>query len=379
MKKKIMIIAAVIFMLTLALCSCNSANENTAYQSTKGEALKTAEDTNTDKSENTVYSTEIYTSTLDKLYKAISEQDYDMTSEDGTDVIASVAETVGDNPLEKIGYLVQDVSGDGIPELLIGCTVDGDNSIYLVYSGASGEANLSLEGFYRSNYGYLGEGKFSYSGSAGALYHIFGTYTISKDGSTFECNDYYFTYEKDETLTDIDFYHNTIGKMDVKNSEKLDITEEDFYKIEEEIGSKTIKLNFTPFSQYKKTQREAKPQVSAQWAEKIEYNYSQYKTYIDKDSENSSEIIFVASEDVTDFKLLKLSLTDVDESGNASFSSEELYSQETLTPKIPLNAVITFHGDSPEYGISYNDSKGVGHRFTLTVSGKDGSLVLEEY
>ena len=94
------------------------------------------------------------------------------------------------------------------------------------------------------------DGRFFNIGSAGAAYTIFGTYTLSPDGTALVCQDYYVTYEKDESFTEIGFYHNTDGVWDPALSEELELSDDAFWALETELESQVRPMTFTPFSAY---------------------------------------------------------------------------------------------------------------------------------
>ncbi|MGN0341848.1 MAG: hypothetical protein ACI4DO_03555 [Roseburia sp.] len=200
------------------------------------------------------HAAEVYGNILNRLYDFITngEEDYD-PAEGEIGVMEAIAGMESSEALSSVGYTIQDVSGDGIPELLIGEVENlygPGNSIYAGYTIVDGEPCLIFEGWARNSYQYMGDGEFYYYGSGGAMYSIFGTYTISPDGTSLICNDYYFTYEKDESFTEIGFYHNTSGDWDTSVSEELDVTDEEFWGIETELESQVEGIELTPFSQY---------------------------------------------------------------------------------------------------------------------------------
>ncbi|MBQ1545871.1 MAG: hypothetical protein IIZ60_08960 [Clostridia bacterium] len=49
-----------------------------------------------------------------------------------------------------------------------------------------------------------------------------------------------------------------------------------------------------------------------------------------------------------------------------------------MTKNRPLLVKLTFYGAIPHWGISYKDADGKRKTCLLTVSGKDGSLLLED-
>ncbi len=90
-------------------------------------------------------------------------------------------------------------------------------------------------------------------------------------------------------------------------------------------------------------------------------------------------IVFSASRTLRDFKVLSVSLEDVDEDGTPVFSVLELYTQDALTPERPLLVHTSFPGDMPTNGISYLDGDGTTRYFSVNESGFDGSLILSEF
>lgn len=217
------------------------------------DAVEKSEDTS---KEETDYS-KTYSKILEDYIKLIHSGE-----EEGVEGTAGVLEAVmglsAEEAVEYIGYTIQDVSGDGIPELLIGDYSETNGGfgtmIYALYNCVKGVPECTFEGWYRNSYHWMGEGSFIYSGSGGAIYSMFGTATLSKDGTALQWNDYYFTYEKDEKFEEIGCYHNTIGEADKGVSEELNITMDDFWDIESQILGKGQRIQLTPFSELAKVE-----------------------------------------------------------------------------------------------------------------------------
>ena len=57
----------------------------------------------------------------------------------------------------------------------------------------------------------------------------------------------------------------------------------------------------------------------------------------------------------------------------------DAYTLAKLTPEKPLVVTASFPGDLSTYGISYTDADGKRHSHMLSVSGRNGSLVMQEY
>ncbi len=241
---------------------------------------------------------------------------------------------------------------------------------------------FSFEGIARSGYRYLGEGKFFYQGSNGAMYTIFGIYTISSDGMSLSCNDFYFTYEKDDQFEEIGFYHNTSGEWDKSVSEKLLISADQFWQIESDLEKQIHNIALIPFSAYKLSSGEKDAvglQVHAQWAEDVLHGFSVYDGFVADTTEPQARVVFTTDRIVENFKVLALTLEDVDDNGKMIFSTKELYTLDTLVPDRPLVVSMTFYGTIPYYGVSYVDGKGKTRNFAVEVSGEDGSLSLTEF
>lgn len=200
---------------------------------------------------------QLYSATLDKYYDLIANCP-DGYSEDegmiGAWEIASYTES--GEALKSIGYAISDVSGDGIPELLI-CTVDsGDgvpvngSEVLAVYTYVDGAPRLTFEGWGRNCYYYMGGGRFYNSGSGGAAFYIFGAYTVSQDGTGLICDDLYYTYPHEDNYEDIGLYHNTSGDFEDPDTEELDMTDEEFYAIDDSLAAQKEPIALTPFSEY---------------------------------------------------------------------------------------------------------------------------------
>ena len=63
------------------------------------------------------------------------------------------------------------------------------------------------------------------------------------------CKDYYFTSPDVIDPSVIGIYHNETGIFYEDMSEKLDITLDDFWLLEEDAAEGTVKLSATPFSE----------------------------------------------------------------------------------------------------------------------------------
>ena len=94
-------------------------------------------------------------------------------------------------------------------------------------------------------------------------------------------------------------------------------------------------------------------------------------------SEQQTAMLFSAAERVTDLKFLGLTVKDFVD-GKMVFDAVEMYRLPVLEPESPLLVRMTFWGDLPSYGISFTDKEGRTKRYSLGLSGADGSVVLNE-
>ncbi len=271
MKNKVLIWGLILIAAMLVFSGCavkadnsvsTAAPQSTASASVPSPAAQSAsptpeagEGTNTPAPE--IDYMQVYASVLDDFYAVIvNGSDWDFDIEGATGVWEVTMGAGSDEALQNIGYTILDISGDDIPELVIGGIEESDGSdcygsiIYAVFSCANGTPTCTLEGWGRNSYSWMSEGRFLNRGSSGAMYSILATYTISPNGTSLICDDYYFTFEKDENFEQIGYYHNTTGEWDKSVSEEMDITGEEFWEMETELEDRITNVELTRFSEY---------------------------------------------------------------------------------------------------------------------------------
>ena len=248
--------------LTLKGCASVSAPDDNVDMTDTGEAVQTAELTAVTAP---VFDAEAcYRPILDELYSLVScayDDDYYADLYANDDLLAGTVALMEGNGwgssdvmLNYAGYTIRDMSGDGVPELLIG-SVDHDGSgngtaVYALYTAVNGQPQAVFDGSHRSMYYFLDDGVVFYQGSGGALYSIFALYDLTVDGGALVCQDYCFTHEKDGNFEDVHCWHNMVGKMDVAVSEELAMTLEEFWETEAEYGERIADLALIPFAEY---------------------------------------------------------------------------------------------------------------------------------
>ena len=295
-------------------------------------------------------------------------QDSDTPGEMG---VLEAARAVGDNAVYEMGYRIEDLSGDGIPELAIGGCNGMTNALYTLVDG---KPELVFEGWYRSSYIYMGSGYFYYYGSNSASESGQGVFHLTKNGTGLECESFLFTGLNSDG--DLEVYRNETGSWNPAESEKADMTAEDFWALDPPGDP----LPLTPFSG---TDGASGVPVSVRYlTEAGDVDCGWVTLY---DGPDSCYILFTTDSRVTDFTLLDLSVEDFTQTGAVIFSATPVELDEerdslpsVMTPDTPVAVQLIFPGDLPAYGISYVDAGGDLRRFAIEVSGDDGSVLLEE-
>lgn len=389
MKRKIIMLVLLLAMCSATIIGCGKKSsdkdkkgtttkevcteEKTTETTTDMVAVETTEAT-TEEAQEADYS-DVYSEVIEQFSNVIYSTDEDYITQEGEKGVAEYKINSGtESAARDIGYAIKDISGDGIPELVIGHINDVQTGegyeIFAVYTCIDGKPQYVFEGWARSAYYIMADNKLFYSGSGGAMYTIFGTFKLKEDGTKLECENYYFTSEKDESYEEIGCYVNTTGEMDKSVSEE--ISEDDFWNIYATFEDNISSLTFTSFS------GDISAAVDVVWADDVMDRYVEYTEYVADSSEYETKVAFVATSRVTDFKVLSLEFVDYTEDGKIKFDSKELYSQEELGKDTPLIVTMTFVSDIPNYGISYVDENGQTKKYSIALSGYDGSLFLSE-
>ena len=191
----------------------------------------------------------VFTEVLDIINNGYDyEKQYKYVS-DG--LIERVMYPSDDDLLNDTGYIMQDISGDGVPELLIGYndTRASDEPVEVsyilsVFSIKDNEPCTVFQGWARSSYVPLPDRHFFYSGSASAFSSAIGENHISKDGSTIEWDDFYFMEE--DASGEVEVFHNTTGIWDREKSEKLGISEYSYRDMMERYVRRCVLYSWTP-------------------------------------------------------------------------------------------------------------------------------------
>ena len=124
---------------------------------------------------------------------------------------------------------------------------------------------------------------------------------------------------------------------------------------------------------------DGEPVFRVEWAYDVISEIPKYSEYTAKDSVPEARIVFIPYKVIKDFKILNIEFVEASEDGKIVFATQEVYKEESLTPDKSLLANLSFFGTIPNNGISYVDDSETTHYFTVNISGKDGSLILDRF
>lgn len=330
---------------------------------------------------------EAYASVLDGYYDLIAGDPGDYEALDGQIGVHELCYAfTQEEILDMVGYHIEDLTGDGIPELMIGCMdneTDG-REIFAIYTYKDGAPVFVAEGWARNYMQWLGENRFYTYGSGGASYSMWGTYQLTADGTELACEDYYFTHEYNGDYEDIRVYHNTSGEWDVEKSKEEDYDVDEVWRKMEAINNTCVAMKFDSMASYGQQTGKELPVAEANvvegvyiaWAEDVKSDYSDYEMVSLDAGDQAVEVAISFVNIVQNFKVLNLDFKDVDEDGKLIFDTEEVYSNEELI--MPVVIKVNFIGDIPNWGISF-EQNGVTKNYAIGISGFDGSLELVEF
>lgn len=92
-----------------------------------------------------------------------------------------------------------------------------------------------------------------------------------------------------------------------------------------------------------------------------------------EDGEWVSWIAFRAHEPLADVQLVEYDMTEADYA-----SPRTLHTLPDLTADVPLLAGVAFYGDMTTYGLTFTDASGQQRYFAVSISGRNGMLILDE-
>ena len=186
--------------------------------------------------------------TLEKIYDRLESDDPVRYVPSG--IVEMIMYEPTESLLDEVCYVIEDVSGDGIPELLMGYDSESEEQetsyIMGVYTLKNDEPYCTIDGMARSSFRWMGNGYFYYIGSGGAAYTYIGKCRLSEDGAEIIWDDYYFTDPTEDGM-DVEYYHNTTGSDDTDESEVFD---GDFWSVTDKLMYRCKTIAWSPMRSY---------------------------------------------------------------------------------------------------------------------------------
>ena len=117
------------------------------------------------------------------------------------------------------------------------------------------------------------------------------------------------------------------------------------------------------------------PTLAPIYADYAAESFNAYHAYWSDETDYITAIGFTTAEKLTN---VRFGLLDWFETESWQMA-EELYTMDEIDPDHAFLAQVVFWGDMTTYGISFTDADGAERHFAVSISGKDGSLVCQEY
>lgn len=103
----------------------------------------------------------------------------------------------------------------------------------------------------------------------------------------------------------------------------------------------------------------------------------EYNTFMPEYSTGAeSKLLFYTTNKISNFSILDLGEPGFENNKLSYASIIEVYTLDVLSADKPLLVGLSIGESIPSYGISYTDEQGNIKQFTISISGKDGSLIL---
>ncbi len=327
-----------------------------------------------------------YAFIMDGIYDyAVKDLDDKLVNE-GTGGIREVVEVNKEKSGDIIGYTLQDLNGDDVPELVLGYAKDkhgagyyGSN-IYAVYTLVNNKPLRAFESSLKNRLTFLRDDRLFLQATSSAVNHMFGAYVLSPTGEP-ACIDYYFSSFDEQNPTQPGFYHNTDGRQDKQASEKLNVTTEEFFSRSEIYTHEAAQMEFIPLKNYKKQGAKglAYQYIKMEWLKTSDVDINKCEKVTLPNAVPEMKVVFKSDKALVNFKVLGLELQNITEQGQVHYKTKQVYSKDMLLAGEPLLLELGYTETAPVNGISFEDDLGRTRQFALGVSGVDGSLFLNEF
>ena len=322
-------------------------------------------------------------------YAPILESAYAFVVKNGEEKegFSSLAEVKQFNGAEKagdiIGYTMQDISGDGVPELILGYAEQKQgqgfysSDIYAIYTLVYGKPQLKFEAWFKDRLRLLKDNTLFMQGTSGAAESYTGRFAL--EGTKKKCLDFFFTKPDEHNPEQIIVYHNQTGTSDPKQSEKSPITLEELGDMGN--GFSMEPLEFLPIKNYPQQGLKglAKKHINIAWQKDSKLNLAQAERFNTPHADHAAKVVLLSDEPLPNFKVLGLEAANIDEGGQISYNVKDLYTKNSLAKNAPFMLTLTTFESIPYTGISFEDDLGRVRRFAIGQSGMDGSVSLSEF
>lgn len=338
---------------------------------------------------------EMYAGVLNETYEYI--RDFDFVEYDYNDDQYGIFENVNygardRNTLEAVGYTLMDITGDGQPELLIVAPDyeydpegTAGSEVLNIYGLNNSEPWLFKTGYGRDRLAILDDNTVLEIASMSSFSTGLGVYQYFTKPVGVEEIERIMSYAFEENNYEERYFRTKGDSWEYDETQELDMTEEDFWNMINEYESRERVMDITLFKDYKYTGSKQYPAyskeavVSGYWADDTMPAIADYvDPAIDIYSWQGKPVVFSTNTTVYDFTLWAVELYDVDDEGNPLFYSGDIIHMGKFTPEEDKLLLLEFIGDTPNFAVSYREADGTFKRFTVEVSGKDGSILLSE-
>ena len=135
-------------------------------------------------------------------------------------------------------------------------------------------------------------------------------------------------------------------------------------------GEKTALAAANPYNN-------AVPDIEGQWESDVK-QLGPHDTFVASQSDPQVGVVFSVNSPVKNFKVLALEFKDF-ANDKPVYQVKELFTKDVLRPERQLLVKYTFFGSIPNNGFSYTDGNGKTRYYSVSQSGKDGSLIFIEF
>lgn len=327
-----------------------------------------------------------YAFIMDGIYDYAVKGLDDKLVNEGTGGIREVVEVNKEKSGDIIGYTLQDLNGDDVPELVLGYARDKHGAgcygsdIYAVYTLAQGKPLRAFEGSSKNSLTFLRDDRLFVQAKSSAVSYMFGAYVLSPTGEP-ACIDYYFSSPEDNNPAQIGFYHNSDGRHDKNASEKLNVSTEEFFLRSEIYTREAAQMEFIPLKNYPKQGAKglAYQYLKMEWLKTSDVDSKKCEKVTLPNAAPGMQVIFKSDKPLANFKVLGLELQNITQEGQAHYKTKQIYSKDMLMAGEPLLLELGYTETAPVNGIAFEDDLGRTRQFALGVSGVDGSLFVNEF